>query len=97
MTSEEQQLVTYWADRLPPIIARKHVDWFLGGIVSPSALSAADAEGKGPDNPVRIGKCVAYHTRDLLTWLMETRGLQKMQNICNLTGRSRPVQTRAAG
>lgn len=95
MTKEEQQFVTYWADRLPPIIARKHVDWFLGGIVSPSALNAADSEGKGPDNPVRIGKCVAYNTRDLLTWLMETRGLQKMQNLNNIKGRSRPQAGRA--
>ena len=95
MNSDEQRFVTFWADRLPPVIARKHVDWFLGGIVSPSALSLADSQGNGPDSPIKIGKCVAYHTRELLTWLIETRGLKKMQNLNNIKGRSRPQARRA--
>ena len=97
MTNEEHDFVAFWADRLPPVIARKNVDWFLGGVVSPAALRQADCRGAGPDNPFRVGRHVAYNTVDLLSWLVQTRGLQVMQNLKNIKGRSNPVQTQAAG
>lgn len=61
--------------QLPPIIARKKVDWFLGGVVSASTLRSADSKGVGPLVRQIIGEStVAYPTIYLLAWL-EERGV----------------------
>jgi hypothetical protein len=56
--------------KLPPIIARDHVEKTLGGIISPKTLANMDSMGTGPMR-IRIGKKVAYRTEDLLEWLSE--------------------------
>jgi hypothetical protein len=56
------------AERLPPIIARDHVEDFLGGVISSKRLANLDSLGEGPKR-IRIGGKVAYRTRDLLEWL----------------------------
>jgi len=56
------------AEKLPPIIARDHVENFLGGVISSKRLANLDSLGKGPKR-IRIGRKVAYKTNDLLEWL----------------------------
>jgi hypothetical protein len=62
------------AKRLPPIIARDHVEGFLGGVISAKRLANLDCLGEGPKR-MRIGRKVAYRTDDLLAWL-ETRAME---------------------
>ncbi|MBU4526538.1 MAG: hypothetical protein KUA37_02095 [Desulfomicrobium sp.] len=67
----KQEFITFWEAKLPPVIARKEIAWFLGGIVSRQALANADTAGTGPKKCWRIGpKSVAYETRSLLEWLV---------------------------
>lgn len=68
----KQEFIAFWEAKLPPVIARKEIAWFLGGIVSRQVLANADAAGTGPKKSWRIGpKSVAYETRSLLEWLIE--------------------------
>jgi hypothetical protein len=56
------------AEKLPPIIARDHVENFLGGVISSKRLANLDCLGEGPKR-IRIGRKVVYRTEDLLEWL----------------------------
>ena len=62
------------AKRLPPIIARDHVERLLGGVISAKRLANLDCLGEGPKR-IRIGRKVAYKTEDLLAWL-EARAME---------------------
>ena len=53
---------------LPPLICRNQVEKLLGGIISSKTLANLDSIGKGPKR-IRIGRKVAYKTKDLLEWL----------------------------
>jgi len=55
-------------EKLPPIIARDHVEELLGGVIKSKTLANLDSLGKGPKS-MRIGRKVAYLTEDLLEWL----------------------------
>lgn len=55
--------------RMPPFIARKRVDWFTGGAVSPRTLANADAYGTGPRARQVINGNIVYPTEFLLEWL----------------------------
>jgi len=55
-------------DKLPPIIARDHIEQLLGGIISSKYLANLDSLGTGPAR-MRIGRKIAYRTEDLLAWL----------------------------
>ena len=54
--------------KLPPIIARDHVETLLGGVISSKRLANLDSLGEGPKR-MRVGRKVAYLTEDLLGWL----------------------------
>lgn len=56
------------AEKLPPIISRDHIEKLLGGVVSAKRMANLDSLGQGPKR-LRIGRKVAYRTRDLLEWL----------------------------
>ena len=56
---------------LPPCIARKSVQEFLGGTVSAKTLANWDSLGLGPKNSIKHGKSVIYETMSLLEWLDE--------------------------
>jgi len=55
-------------EKLPPIIARNHVETLLGGVISSKTLANLDSLGEGPKR-MKIGRKVAYLTEDLLEWL----------------------------
>lgn len=58
------------AEKLPPIIARSHIERLLGGIISPKRMANLDSLGEGPKR-MRMGRKVAYLTTDLLEWLSQ--------------------------
>jgi len=61
--------LTEMQQALPPLIARKEVEKFLGGVVKSKTLANADAEGSGPEIRFKIGRTIAYQTESLLRWL----------------------------
>ena len=56
------------SSKLPPIIARDHVEALLGGVIGSKRLANLDSLGQGPKR-MRVGRKVAYLTEDLLGWL----------------------------
>jgi len=55
---------------LPPVIARKHVGTFLGGLVSTESMANYDARREGPKNAMSVGDSVAYYREELVDWLL---------------------------
>ncbi len=51
-----------------PLVARKEVDKFSGGLLNPRTMSNLDCNGKGPPR-IRLGRCIAYPTVDLIKWM----------------------------
>lgn len=64
------ELIEKMKEVLPPVIARKHVIKFLGGMVAPKTLANADMAGEGPKNAHRVGGTVVYPTDSLLDWIV---------------------------
>ncbi|MDR2161918.1 MAG: hypothetical protein LBO77_07285 [Desulfovibrio sp.] len=89
LTDEEQEFVRTLAEKLPPVIARKQIDRFLGGVVAPQTLCNADHKGEGPEIAYMIGRSVAYFTIPLLEWILKNLGVTKLKrqhgaNMLNL-------------
>jgi len=53
---------------LPPVVPRKDIDRYLGGLVSKGYLANLDSQGKGP-RKFTCGRHVAYLRADLVAWL----------------------------
>ncbi|NDV27559.1 AlpA family transcriptional regulator [Desulfovibrio sp. JC010] len=53
---------------LPPIIARKDIKIYLGGLISSGYLANLDSQGRGPKS-IKSGRRVAYLRGDLISWL----------------------------
>jgi hypothetical protein len=64
------------AEKWPsPFVARKKVDRFSGGTITPKYMANLDSMGKGPQGRIRIGRQVVYPVGELVKWL-ESRALQ---------------------
>ncbi len=59
---------------LPPVIARKRVEDFLGGLITSKTLANADSAGKGPKKAMLVSGNVCYSKDSLVDWLVE-RGI----------------------
>ena len=81
LTDAEQEFVHLLTEKLPPIIARKKVDVFLGGIVAPNTLKNADSKGTGPEVAYVIGRDVAYKTDSLVAWVVSYFGVNKLTRL----------------
>lgn len=55
---------------LPPVIPRKDIDRYLGGLVSKGYLANLDSQGKGP-RKFRCGRNIGYLRADLVEWLSQ--------------------------
>ncbi|WP_411330126.1 hypothetical protein [Desulfovibrio desulfuricans] len=81
MTDDEKAFAETLLDKLPPIIARHHVDRFLGGLISPYTIKNADLAGTGPEIAWRVGKKVAYKAESLVSWLVANHDVKRMVNL----------------
>jgi len=81
LTDEEREFVQSLAEQLPPVIARKKVSRFLGGIVAPQTLSNADYKDEGPEVAYMVGRSVAYFTIPLLEWIVKNLGVTKLERL----------------
>lgn len=85
LTAEELDFIQTLKESLPPIISRKELPKYLGGVVSQSLLRHADAKGQGPQVGWKIGEhSVAYKTESLLEWIVRRFGVKRMVNLTNL-------------
>ena len=81
LSETEQDFIKELLPKLPPVIARKEVPRFLGGVVSSQTLSNADASGEGPEKAFRLGgKFVIYRTEALVHWLVSHYGITNIAN-----------------
>ena len=56
---------------LPPIIARRKIEHYLGGLYKAESMAVFDSNGTGVKNPVRMeGGKVGYHKEDLINWFI---------------------------
>ena len=84
LSPDESGFILYLLENLPPIIARKSVESFFGGLISAKTLSNADSAGFGPEAAFKIGPNVAYRTDFLLRWLVERSGISQLISIKTL-------------
>lgn len=61
-------------ENLPPVVARKNIDRYLGGLISSGYLANLDSEGLGPRR-IQCGRNVGYLREDLVDWLEERSSL----------------------
>jgi len=53
-----------------PVVARKEVGKFSGGILNPRTLANLDSLGKGPDGKFQVGpRKIAYPVNSLIIWM----------------------------
>ena len=85
LSEAEQDFIRELLPKLPPVIARKEVTRFLGGVVSSQTLSNADASGEGPEKAFRLGgKFVVYRTEALVHWLVSHYGITNIVSQKNV-------------
>lgn len=84
LTETEQEFVQTLVSQLPPIIARKEVKTYLGGIIAPQTLSNADSSGEGPPVAYKIGRSVVYNTEQLVLWIVERFGVSRIKKVKGL-------------
>lgn len=78
---DQLEFIKLLAEGLPPVIARKEVGHFLGGLVSRKTLANADARGEGPAGAYAVGKSIVYRTDFLLQWVKEKYAIKKQCSI----------------
>ena len=84
LSKEEKEFIDNLIKCLPPIIARKAVPKFLGGLLSQQTLAMADSAGVGPEVAYKIGRNVAYRTDSLVRWIVGRFGVKRLINIKKL-------------
>ncbi len=55
---------------LPPLILRKHVAEYTGGLYTVPTMRVYDSQGKGPRNRIRRGQEICYQKADFIEWLL---------------------------
>lgn len=84
-TQEERirEVVKKMADKWPSgIVARKDIDKFTGGLISPKTMLNIDGKGEGPKERISNGNRVAYEMSVLCDWLVEVYGLLPVTSAC---------------
>ena len=81
LSEEELEFIESLLEGLPPVIARKQIDKFLGGVVASQTLANADGNGEGPEVAYKVGRSIAYKTDSLLRWIVQYLGVSKIEHM----------------
>lgn len=81
LSEEELEFIESLLEGLPPVIARKQIDKFLGGVVASQTLANADGNGEGPEVTYKVGRSIAYKTDSLLRWIVQYLGVSKIEHM----------------
>lgn len=66
----ERDIFEQLADSWPaPIVARKEVSRFSGGVLNPRSMANLDSLGQGPPRISLGPRVIAYPTRALVEWM----------------------------
>lgn len=84
LTAEEEEFISTLVSSLPPVIARKEVNRYLGGMVASQTLSNADCAGMGPEVAYRVGRTIAYRTESSVRWVVDRFGVVKVAGLKSL-------------
>lgn len=84
LTAEEEEFISTLVSSLPPVIARKEVNRYLGGMVASQTLSNADSAGMGPEVAYRVGRTITYRTESLVRWVVDRFGVVKVAGFKSL-------------
>lgn len=84
MTPEQQEFADLIASGLPPVVARKSVEQFLGGMVTMKTLANADAKGDGPQVAYAVGRSIVYRREALVDWVMRTFDVRRLETMKDL-------------
>ncbi|MDR0476959.1 MAG: hypothetical protein LBH14_03340 [Desulfobulbaceae bacterium] len=84
LTEAEREFTALLTSSLPPVIARKEVSRFLGGIMARKTMAKLDEAGLGPEVAYKVGRSVVYRTDSLVAWLVRRSGVERMVNIMDL-------------
>jgi hypothetical protein len=68
-SEQDLEILGWMLDFLPPIVSRKQVGHYLGGLVSSKTLANHDAKGTGPRVVLQTQLGVAYPATVLLEWI----------------------------
>ena len=61
---------TFMAAKWPSaIVARKKIEEFTGGLISPGYIANLDSQGKGPSGRIQVGRQIAYPVSSIILWL----------------------------
>jgi len=59
-----------------PVVARRQVYEFSGGLVKPGTLANADSKGEGPSERLKMGRTIGYPVCALALWIAQRVELQ---------------------
>jgi len=83
-TATEREFAALLISSLPPVIARKEISHFLGGLLTCKTLANLDGAGLGPEVAYQVGRSVVYRTDALVGWIIRRSGVTRLVNIRNL-------------
>jgi len=70
MKTEIEKVIEKMADRWPtPVVARKAIREFSGGVLSPKTMANEDCNGTGPEGRFLLMNQVCYPVANLIEWL----------------------------
>lgn len=84
MTPEQKEFADILLSEMPPVVARKSVSQFLGGMVDMRTLANADSKGTGPEVAYAVGRSVVYRREALVDWLMRHFDVRRLVNTKEL-------------
>lgn len=84
LSPEEEEFISTLVSGLPPVIARKEVKRYLGGMIASQTLCNADSAGVGPEVAYRVGRVVTYRTESLVRWIVERFGVVRLASLKTL-------------
>lgn len=84
LTPEQQEFADLISGGLPPVVARKNVEQFLGGIVTTKTLANADSKGEGPAVAYAVGRSIVYRREALVDWLMRNFDVRRLETMRSL-------------
>ncbi len=84
LTPEGEEMRQYLLKELPPIIARKQVEFFLGGLVKMDTMARLDSQEEGPRRALNFGDNVAYKREDLVDFVLHRWPVTKRRTLAEL-------------
>ena len=74
MKRDFSELAENWPS---PIVARKEISRFSGGLLHPRTMANLDSKGEGPKGRIKMGRTVGYFVDSLIDFMNARAGIEK--------------------